>query len=201
MKKRTMIDIALMLILLIVLIILGKKDYKLDEKEDSRRFDKDYSMVSKDNVFKYINDEELYNLINKQDDAIVFMCFKENEWCNYYAKVLNETAKENGIETIYYYDFLIDREKQSTYYKKIVEYLKNYLKKDDTGKVNIVSPSMFMIKDKVITTFDDETSIVYTTQKPEEYWNEEALKFKTEQFKMMFDYFKGLEGGSDGGEE
>ena len=33
------------------------------------------------------------------------MDFKENEWSNYYANILNTSAKNIGIEEISYYDF------------------------------------------------------------------------------------------------
>ena len=201
MKKRTIIDIILIFVLLGVLVYLGKIDYKQDEKKDSKRFDKDYSMVSKDNVFKYVNDEQLYDLLYKED-IIVFFGFKESKWCNYYAKILNDAAEETGVKKIYYYDFLIDREKSSTYYKKIVDYTKNYLRMSDTGTYNIAAPSLMVVKDKNIVYFDDETSSVYTTYEPNKYWNDETIANKKEQLSNVFNGFLGKNiGGLDGGEE
>ena len=201
MKKRTIIDIILIFVLLGVLIVLGQIDYKQDEKKDSRRFDKDYSMVSKDNVFKYVNDEELYKIINK-GNAVVFFGFKENEWCNYYAKILNDSAKSVGLDKIYYYDFFFFWEKSSTYYRKIVDYMKDYLKITDTNKFDIYSPSLIVIKDKNVIYYDDETSIVYSFQKPKDYWNEDSIKVKSVQFESAFNTYLGKDiGGTNGGEE
>ena len=207
MKKRTIIDIFLIILLLVLLIFLGKKDYsKETEGKDSKRFDKDYSMVSNDNNFKYITEEELYDKMQKEN-IVVFMGFKENEWCNYYAKILNEVATEKKVE-VYYYDFLADREKQSVTYKKIVKYLEDYLYKDDMGKVNLVAPSLLIIKNKNVFLYDKETSTTDAKVKPKDYWNEENINYKKEVLREVFDTFLASEedlgvdlGGTNGGEE
>ena len=203
MKKRTIIDIILIFLLLGILIFLGTRDYsKKTENKDSKRFDKDYSMVSSDNVFKYSSDEEVLNLL-KKDNAIIFMGFKENKWSNYYASMLNTAAKNTGVDTIYYYDFLADREKKSVNYVKIVNKISDYLKKDDMDNINLVAPSLVVIKDGVIIFYDDETSITNTSITPEKYWTEYNKTNKLQQFESIFKNYLGVEviGGLDGGEE
>ena len=198
MKKRTIFDIVLIFILLIVLIFLGKKDYKVDATKDNKRFDKEYSMVSRDNVFKYVSEEETYDIL-KKGEGIIFMAFSENEWSNYYAKILNDVAKEMNIGTIYYYNFLADREKDSVIYEKIVDYLKEYLKKDDLGKINVSAPTLVVLKEGNVMAFDDETSRVTGTITPENYWKEEMINNKQEHFRNIFTVYMG--GIINGGEE
>ena len=198
MKKRTMFDIFLIFILLIVLIFLGTRDYKVDKNKDSKRFDKEYSLVSKDNVFKYVDEKEAYNIL-KSGEGIIFMAFSGNEWSNYYAKILNEVAKEKKIDTIYYYDFLADRKKDSVTYEKIVDYLKIYLKKDDLGKTNVYAPCLVVLKDGYVMAFDDETSFVNGTIEPKDYWTEENINNKREHFNNIFTVYMG--GIINGGEE
>ena len=203
MKKRTIIDIFIMILLLGLLIFLGTRDYdKKNEGKDSKRFDHDYSMVSKDNVFKYVSEEEFYDLL-KEGNAVVFMGFKENEWSNYYAKMLNDAAKNVDLKEIYYYDFLADREKKSVMYNKIIDFLRDYLQQDDQGNVNIVAPSLLIIKDHVITYYDSETSYTNANVTPKKYWSDAHMKTKTEKFESVFENYllKEEVGGQDGGEE
>jgi hypothetical protein len=198
MKKRTIIDIFLIFILLIFLIFLGTRDYSKVEKNDNKRFDKEYSMVSKDNVFTYADEEKVLEIL-QSGDGIIFMGFSENEWSNYYAKILNDAAKANNINEIYYYNFLADRQKQSVNYKKIVEILNTYLKKDDLGQTNIYAPCLVVLKAGIVMAFDDETSFVNGNVEPETYWTEENIYSKTEQFNNIFTIYLG--GQVDGGEE
>ena len=198
MKKRTIIDIILIFLLLGLLVFLGTRDYsKKTEGKDSKRFDSDYSMVSKDNVFKYASDEEILDIM-QSGNGIIFMGFKENEWCNYYAKMLNDAAKKSNIETIYYYDFLADREKKSVNYTKIVNYIKDYLKKDDKGEVNLVAPSVIVFKDNIVIYYDAETSLTASSITPNQYWQENTMNNKIDHFNLIFDNYLG---GENGGEE
>lgn len=197
MKKRTILDLVIIFALLILLIFLGKKDYDVDKTKDNKRFDKEYSMVNKENVFKYTDEEEVLNIL--KTNGIIFMAFKENEWSNYYAKLLNEAAKTTGVKEIYYYNFLPDRNKKSVDYKKITELLKNYLKKNDLGEINLNAPCLIVVKDGNINAYDDETSEVLGNETPESYWTDEKMIQKLEQFKIIFTSFLG--GTTDGGEE
>ena len=198
MKKRTIIDLILIFLLLILLIFLGTRDYsKKTENKDSKRFDNDYSMVSSDNVFNYSTDEEILNIL-KSGKGIIFMGFKENKWANYYASMLNTAAKNSNINKIYYYDFLADREKKSVNYTKIINFIEDYLKKDDMGNINIVAPSVIVLKDHVVIFYDDETSITNSNVKPEKYWDEANKNRKIEQFESVFNNYIG---GEYGGEE
>lgn len=197
MKKRTILDLVIIFALLILLIFLGKKDYNVDKTKDNKRFDKEYSMVNKENVFKYTDEEEVLNIL--KTNGIIFMAFKENEWSNYYAKLLNEAAKTTGVKEIYYYNFLPDRNKKSVDYKKITELLKNYLKKNDLGEINLNAPCLIVVKDGNINAYDDETSEVLGNETPESYWTDEKMIQKLEQFKIIFTSFLG--GTTDGGEE
>lgn len=198
MKRRTIFDLFLIFVLLIVLIFLGTRDYKEDSSKDNKRFDKEYSMVSKDNVFKYVEEEKVYDII-KKGEGIIFMAFKENEWSNYYAKILNDAAKENNIQTIYYYDFLVDREKQSVTYKKIVKYLESYLKQNDLGEINVNAPCLVVLKNNVVMAYDDETSSISATTKPRDYWNQINIENKKMYFNNIFNLY--VEGVTNGGEE
>lgn len=196
MKKRTIFDLIFIFLLLLLLIFLGTRDYSSKIKEDNKKFDQEYSLVNEENVFSYIKEEEAYE--NMQKDGIFFLGFSKNEWSNYYAQIINDAAKEEGIEKIYYYDFLTDREKASLTYKKIVSFLKDYLKKDDQENLNIYAPCLVIIKEGKIIFYDDETSFVTGDIKPASYWTEEKKQTKKIQFQEAFKLYIG--GNVDGGE-
>ena len=112
--------------------------------------------------------------------------------------MLNDAAKKSNIETIYYYDFLADREKKSVNYTKIVNYIKDYLKKDDKGEVNLVAPSVIVFKDNIVIYYDAETSLTASSITPNQYWQENTMNNKIDHFNLIFDNYLG---GENGGEE
>ena len=83
----------LFILIILGFIYVGTRDFTKKVVIDNEKFDQDYVNVSKDNVFKYVNAQDVYTRI-KSGDAIIFMGFPQNKWSGYYANVLNETAKD-----------------------------------------------------------------------------------------------------------
>jgi hypothetical protein len=115
-----------------------------------------------------------------------------SEWVNYYAKILNDVAKQTGVKNINYYDFLEDRKNSNGTYESIVEKLSKYATVDDEGKKNIYAPSLLVIKDSKIIYFDNETSINQGDITPEVYWNEYQTGLKTSMLKEIFTEYVGV---------
>ena len=105
-KTQMIIYIILFCIIIYGFIYLGKKNYKV-EISDNERFASEFSLVSKDNVFKYVNATDA-RMVAKGSDGIVLFG-TQNEWVNYYAYMVNKVAKEVGIKEVYYYDFSKNR--------------------------------------------------------------------------------------------
>src|SRR5574344_1691292 len=84
-------------------IYLGNQNFGKKETEDRKKFDNDFTLVDENNIYKYVNNTEARTQINS-GNTIVFFGTKNNEWVNYYAKILNDAAKDAGIAQIYYYD-------------------------------------------------------------------------------------------------
>lgn len=207
MKKRTIFDIFLILVLLGVLIFLGTKDYSNNKKDDSTKFDKEYSLVDKNNIFKYINADEVLDKI-KNGNNVIFIGSSKNEWANYYASMLNEVAIELGVNEIGYYDFYNDRAQKTVKYNKIVDELSTYLTRDDEGNIKITSPTLIVVKDGKVITFDDETSYAKVGFEPSDYWNEDSVYNKKLMLRNVFYEYLGIEdnsveevGGEDNGGE
>ena len=80
----------LFILIILGFIYVGTRDFTKKVVVDNEKFDQDYVNVSKDNVFKYVNAQDVYTRI-RSGDAIIFMGFPQNKWSGYYANVLNET--------------------------------------------------------------------------------------------------------------
>ncbi len=179
-KKQKTISLVLLIMLLIAFIVVGTRDYKIQEVNEHKIFSEEFKEVPVDNVFKYANSSKIYNAINK-GEALIFFGFNENEFSGSYARILNEVAQENGIKEILYYDFYEDRKNNNGTYESIVKYLEMYLTKNDLGNVELSAPSFVIIKDKNILYYDDETSRLLSYLTPKSYWTEynEGLKKAT----------------------
>ena len=147
----------------------------------------DYSLVT-DSILVNKSIDEINMLFNNKS-GIVFLCIKENEWCNYYAKYLNEVVKENEINEIYYLNIKQDRSYNTSEYRKLVNNIKEYLIKDDENNLRIFVPTTLFIKDGIVIGYDNETSIITDNISPSEYYTEEKInefKYKLSNFILNF---------------
>lgn len=192
MKKNTrkFIEWSLFIIIILGFIFIGTRDFSDKIEVDNEKFDHDYTNVSSDNVFAYTTGQEVLTAL-KSGSAIIFMGYPTNKWSGYYANILNETAKEEGITKILYYDFYEDRKNKSGTYQSIVLKLSSYLATLDSGVQNIYAPTLVIVKNGSIIAYDNETAITTGILNPEEYWNSYQIGLKKNIFKTMFgEYLK-----------
>lgn len=190
MKKKIIIVIGVVLV-----IALGVLGYLYLNKEkntniDGKKFAEEYTSVTKDNVFVYRSAEEIINIL-EHGTGVVYLGFPECPWCTAYVPYLNEVAKANDVDKVYYYNILNDRKDNTDNYKKMVDILKDYLKFDEEGNKRIYAPSVIAVKDGKIIDFDDETAWDTKGYKtPEEYWKNEDLEGLKEKLAKMFEETK-----------
>ena len=189
MKKKG--SIMLIIIMAIVGAYLIYNHFNKDENinNNNKNFNEEYSLVDKDNVYRYINIDEVLDTFNKS--GIIFMGFKENIWSNYYAKYLNEVAKENNIKEILYYDIKKDRQTNNIKYKKLINLLEKYLMMNDEGNLYISVPYLVIIKDGKILYTDNETSIINGNTTPSLYWNQNNIDNFKDKINNYIVEFKG----------
>lgn len=189
MKKKG--SIMLIIIMAIVGAYLIYNHFNKDENinNNNKNFNEEYSLVDKDNVYRYINIDEVLDTFNKS--GIIFMGFKENIWSNYYAKYLNEIAKENNIKEILYYDIKKDRQTNNIKYKKLINLLEKYLMMNDEGNLYISVPYLVIIKDGKIMYTDNETSIINGNTTPSLYWNQNNIDNFKDKINNYIVEFKG----------
>ena len=185
-KKILMIIVGVMVIVL--LLVGGYIYYTKNGNVDSRKFSEEYQTVTEDNVFVYRTIDEIVNILN-HGTGVVYLGFPECPWCKAYVPYINEVAKDNDCEKVYYYNIYNDRNENNDNYKKLVEILKDYLKFDDEGNKRIYVPAVIAVKEGKILSFDDETAWDTKGYKtPEEYWKNEDLEgLKTRLSKMFED--------------
>lgn len=165
-------------LILIIIVLLGIGLYMiLNKKEaDSVKFSKEYTSVSKDNVFTYRDINEIIKIMEK-GTGVVYLGFPECPWCNAYVKYLNDVAKEVGIDKIYYYNILVDRLNNTVEYQKIVELLDGNLQNDPEGNPRIYVPNVsFHIDGKIIGNDYETSKDTHDLTNPDEYWTEEEVK-------------------------
>ena len=120
-KKRLFIKGIILFVLGLILIYLYFiKDSK--KETDAQKFKSEYTNVSKDNPFVYRDVDKIINILEK-GSGVVYLGFPECPWCQAYVPYLNEVAKTNGLEKIYYFNILEDRKNNTDDYKEMVSIL------------------------------------------------------------------------------
>lgn len=165
--------------IIFVIAFLTKEEVKEPEPvvlTDAEKFAEEYTKVSKDNVFVYRNIDEIIKIM-EEGTGIVYLGFPECSWCQAYVPYLNEVAKEEGIEEIYYFNIMEDRKENTKEYKKIVELLKERLQKDNEGNERVYVPNVsFHVNGKLVGNNCETSLDTKGLDKPEDYWTEEEVK-------------------------
>lgn len=186
MKKKIGWIIGLLLIIITILIAFFFLR-NVDEEPtltDAQKFSEEYG-ITEDNVFVYRSLSEI-NKILENGTGIIYLGFPECPWCKGYVPYLNEVAKSENIEKIYYFDILEDRQNNTEDYQTTVRLLDKYLKYDEEGNKRIYVPAVIAVNKGEIVGFNDETS--YDTkdyETPEEYWKNEDLDGLKEDLSEM----------------
>lgn len=181
MDKKIKYIVLGVLLLLIASLVVYFVFIKKDNNTDNIKFSKEYTSVSKDNVFVYRSKEEIINIL-EHGIGIVYLGYPECPWCMAYVPLLNEIAKNEGIEKIYYYNIREDRKNNTEFYQKVVSILNDYLNYDEEGKKRIFVPNVTFVKEGKIIFNDNETSLI-SEGTPSEYWTEEKKTLFNEKFR------------------
>lgn len=187
-KLQMVIYILIFCLFIYLFIYLGAKEYKV-ELPDNERFSEEFNRVGKDNVFKYVNATYANSIASGISGIVLFGT--KNEWVNYYADIVNEVAKEVGINEIYYYNFIKNRQDNNGTYEAIVSKLSNYVTYNDLGKAEIYAPSLLVVKHGNVLLFDSDTIHIKGTVTPDVYWNDYTKGLKKQELKAVFEDFLG----------
>lgn len=187
-KYIKLISTIIILIIIVSISILIYKKFENNQKiqKDNEKFKTEYPKVDKDNLFIYSDINTIINIIENKT-GIIYIGFPECIWCQAYVPILNEAAKEEGIEKIYYLNILEDRKNNTINYQKLLNLLDANLLFDDEGNKRIYVPDVTIVKNGKIIGHNNESSIITEKdQTPEEYWTEERKKLLKENLKESF---------------
>lgn len=171
----TMGIIIVILIAIIIFLLVGNKNEEQTVKSDAEKFSEEYTLVDKDNKFRYANIDEVIDTL-EDGTGVVYLGFPECKWCQQYTVYLNELAKDRNIPEIMYYNIREDRQGNTKNYQTIVNILKDYLPEDEEGNSRVYVPAVIFMSNGKILGFDDETA--YDTKgydEPSEYWTKERV--------------------------
>ena len=168
----------------IILIALGLIIFFMTrDKVETKNLSDEYTLLPKDNLFVYRDSDEIIKIL-KNGTGIVFLGFPECKWCQAYVPILDEVAKEEGVEKIYYYNILEDRKENNKTYKEMVKLLKKYLDFDEEGNERIFVPEVAFVVKGLIVASDNETSLISGETTPEEYWTDSRKQETKEKLRV-----------------
>lgn len=189
-KKNNKILYIIIGILAVIALVVGfyvGYNSEINKETDAVKFASEYS-VSEDNVFVYKTLEEI-NKIIENGTGLIFLGFPECPWCRGYAPIINEIAKQEKLEKVYYFNIKQDRADNTELYQKTVKLLEENLRYDEEGNRRIYAPSLIAVKNGKVVGFDDTrywNNKNYET--PEDFWNKEDLtSMKEKLVKMITD--------------
>ena len=189
-KKQMILQLLLFFVCIILFIVIGNTDFKKHEKTEAEKFSSLYNLVEEGNLFHFSDATEILNIINGRS-GIILMGFPLNKWTNYYADILDEVSRSLGVEKIYYYDFLKDRDESNGTYETIVNKFSLYATVDDEGTRDLHAPTVVIIKNGEVIGYFDETAIIKGSVTPEIYYNDYQRGITYEGFKTAItEYLK-----------
>ena len=187
------------LIGIIMLIAIGGLAYlsfeqkqssvKEDAMSDAQKFATDYENVPEDNRFVYATSEEILELF-ESGTGLVFFGFPECPWCQKLAPLVNQAAKQENLDKIYYFNIREARSENDDTYQKIVGYLKDYLSKDEDGNPRVTVPDVTTLKNgEIVGRFKQESS-GENEKTPDTFWTEERQERAVVQLSEMIQQIK-----------
>ncbi|MEA4910599.1 hypothetical protein SDC9_07916 [bioreactor metagenome] len=203
MKKKNVVVLILILLLVLFLSIywLFKAAYKfqansntatttgeLTQLSDAQKFQAEYPGVAIDNRFVYRSAEEIINIL-KGGTGLVYLGFPECPWCQRYTVYLDEVAREQNLEKIYYYNVRQIRTDNTPEYQEMVALLGENLDKDTEGNPRIFVPDLTAVKNGEIIAHDNSTSLLNSAVDgtPDEWWTEERVNSFKENLKKIIE--------------
>ena len=152
-KKKLMLVIDILLgAILVGVMTFGIYQYL---KSDGEKFKAEYEAlnnenvninISKNNPIKYVTLDEVFDIIQNKT-GVIYFGFPGCPWCRNMIPVLFEVAKNNNIDTIYYFNPRNVKKSDNDEYNKLKEILNEYLFEDENGQKVLYVPDVYFIKD------------------------------------------------------
>lgn len=155
------IKIILVVIIAVVgaLLIYDKFTEKKENiKIEYKNINSEYTLVEKNNIFKYKNIDDVIKTI-QSGSGVIFLCSPESDSCQQYAESLDKASKEANLDQIIYCNIKSDRNSNSIKYQKLVNLLNDYLRVDDLNNKIIYMPEVLFINNGKIIDHDNTNTL------------------------------------------
>ena len=157
---------------------------------DSAKFKSEYPRVAANNRFVYASDKEILDIFDS-GSGVVFLGFPQCPWCQHLSEYVDQAARAEGIDKIYYLNIRAARASNNEVYQKLVKKLEPYLDKDDNGKPRIFVPDVSIVKNgKIIGRYKEE-STGDDNITPDKYWTSERIERTSSQLRGFMRQLKG----------
>ena len=107
----------------------------------------------KNHIFKVSTPSEIFELLNKDEKAIIVFSFPECPWCQEAIPYINEIAKEQDYNVVYYLNILEIRESKTDEYNAIYERIRYDIGNPD--KIN--APTVIVINNSKVLGYHIDT--------------------------------------------
>lgn len=151
---------------------------------ESVAFHNEYPEVSEDNRFVYTTGDEAIEVL-ESGTGVVFLGFKECPWCQGLAPRVDEAAKAEGLEKIYYLDIRQARTDNDETYQQLISILAPHLEKGEDGQPRIYVPDVSVVQGgEIIERFELESAEGERVT-ADNYWTEERSLRAVERLREM----------------
>lgn len=172
------------------LLIYSYFEKKKSEEIVVNKFNQEYKLNDEYNVFEYKNIDEILDIFDNKT-GIIFLCTPTSKWCQQYAKILNETIKDNNyLYIVNYLDITKERSLNTIKYQRLLGYLESFLYKDDEGNSKINMPDLTFVKDGEAIFHDNETSLIPSDVNENDYWNQNQINDFKNKIKSNLEVIK-----------
>ena len=155
------------------------------QPSDAARFKAAYSRVANDNRFVFASPGEVLEKF-ESGSGLIFLGFQQCPWCQQLAPLVDDAAKAEGLDKIYYLDIRHARETNDDTYKKLVEKLKPHLRTDENGQPRVYVPDVTALKGgHIVGHFLQETTADGEKATADTYWTRERRARAVEQLRKM----------------
>lgn len=180
--------------LVLLVIITGCGNNK--NSDDALKFKKEYEElnsssvkmdISENNPIKYATFDEIIDVLTK-GTGVVYFGFPGCPWCRNVIPVLFEVAKENDVDTIYYFNPREIRTSGNDAYQQLTTILNDYLEENDEGVKTLYVPDVYFVKDGKI--MGNHLSTVDSQSDPYTPLDEEQRAELKNIYQELFDKIK-----------
>lgn len=145
-------------------------------------------LKDKDHIFVVSTADEIIELLNSYEKAIIVFSFPECPWCQSAIPYINEIAKEQEYDKVYYLDILDMRENsESEDHKKYLEIYEK-IRYDIANAEKINAPTVIVINEGNVLGYhvDTVTSHVKNENNVLEPMNESQIDELREIYRKLF---------------